>query len=247
MRKSLTCLLLFVLCLGCKKKHKLTFEPLQFENTSCKKCPAIKINIPNALEGTKIAQSINRALREELIYTLKFEDSEDISSVEEAMQSFTKSYHNLQQRFNDETVAWEAEITGEVTYEDQSVITIKLDSYTYTGGAHGYGATTFLNFEKQNGVELENHQLFEDYEGFETVAEKLFREKEGLSEDDNINTTGFMFNGDTFHLSENIGYTEEGIQLIYNQYEVASYADGPINLIIPFEEANDFLKHKVEF
>ncbi|MEO0900921.1 MAG: DUF3298 domain-containing protein, partial [Bacteroidota bacterium] len=33
-----------------------------------------------------------------------------------------------------------------------------------------------------------------------------------------------------FHLSENIGYVPEGIQLIYNQYEVASYADGPIVL-----------------
>ena len=104
-----------------------------------------------------------------------------------------------------------------------------------------------MNFEKQNGVELENHQLFKDYIGFETIAEKLFREKERLSENDNINATGFMFNGDTFHLSESIGYTEEGIQLIYNQYEVASYADGPITLIVPFGEVNDFLKHKVEF
>ena len=179
MKKSIALLLLFVLCLGCKKEHKLTFESLVLDNTTCEQCPSITINVPHALDNTQTAQSINMTIQEELIYTLQFDDSGDIDSIEGAMASFTKSYQDLRQEFGDESAGWEAEITGEVHYEDETVISIQLNSYTFTGGAHGYGATTFLNFQKQNG-ELENYQLFKDLEGFQTLAEKLFREQEEI-------------------------------------------------------------------
>ncbi|HBU78322.1 MAG TPA: hypothetical protein DEF18_09490, partial [Muricauda sp.] len=52
--------------------------------------------------------------------------------------------------------------------------------------------------------------------------------------------------GDSFHLSNNVGYTKDGIQLIYNQYEVASYADGPIVLVLTYNEVNPFLERKVK-
>ena len=245
MKKVIPLLLLLILCLGCKREYKLTFEDSQVNHKACPHCPEIKIAVPHALDDTQVAMAINRSISEELIYTLKFEGAEDVSSIEEAMQSFTSSYQDLQQKFGDEATAWEAEIDGEVRYEDKNFITIQLNSYVYTGGAHGYGSTTFLNFEKEAGNELDNPQLFSNYEGFEALAQQLFREKEGIHSEQNINATGFMFNGDQFHLSENIGYTEAGIQLLYNQYEVASYADGPIMLTIPFEKANPYLKFKV--
>ncbi|MEX0362627.1 MAG: RsiV family protein, partial [Allomuricauda sp.] len=118
--------------------------------------------------------------------------------------------------------------------------------YTFTGGAHGYSAVTFLNFDKIKGQETEQWELFEDEEGFVNYAETKFRIQEGIPQDANINGTGFMFEGDHFHLSENLGYTQDGIQLIYNQYEIASYADGPKILTIPFAEANKYLKRPVK-
>jgi hypothetical protein len=51
-----------------------------------------------------------------------------------------------------------------------------------------------------------------------------------------------MFEENLFSLPENIGLTAEGIKLHYNQYEVASYADGPIELTLPFPEVKQFLK-----
>ena len=238
--------LLLLLCIGCKKEHTLTFDSFKLDHTSCDTCPSIKIDIPNALDNTKIAQNINTALDEELIYLLNFDETANVQSVQDAIESFIVSYQNIQQKFGEETIGWEAEIIGEVVYEDNNIITIKLNSYTFTGGAHGHGATTYLNFEKPNGTELENHQLFKDYENFEVLAEKMFRKKEGIPQKEGINSTGFMFSGDTFHLSNNIGYTKEGIQLVYNQYEVASYADGPVVLVIPFEKANEHLQYSLQ-
>ncbi len=229
--------------IGCTKEHKLTFERLQLKNKTCESCPKIEIDIPNALDESPVGRRINSTLKEELIYILKFEETQEVTSIEQAMSSFTESYQELQNKFPDETVGWEATIQGNITYEDARLISIKLNSYNFTGGAHGYGSTVFLNFDKKKGVELENHQLFKDLGEFQNVAEKQLRQQENIPQNANINSTGFMFDGDSFHLPDNIGYTENGIQLVYNQYEVASYADGPIILTIPFEKSNHNLRY----
>ena len=242
MKKNLVSLLTILLLLGCKNEAKLTFETTALENEPCSNCPKIKITIPKAIGETRIAEKINTVINEELIYTLKFEDSIDVNSVKGAMQSFTKSYQKLQKEFDDETIGWEAQANGEISYESPYLLSIILNTYTFTGGAHGYSATTFLNFDKTKSVELEYYQLFKDLEGFIAFAEVKFREAQEIPKESTINATGFMFSDDVYRLPENIGFTEKGIYLVYNQYEVASYADGPIELIIPFNEINQFLK-----
>ncbi|TFG74190.1 MAG: DUF3298 domain-containing protein, partial [Flavobacteriales bacterium] len=61
-----------------------------------------------------------------------------------------------------------------------------------------------------------------------------------------INQTGLMFEQDTFYLPENIGFTKDGLQLLYNPYEVASYADGTIVLTLSYQEVGPFLSDKVQ-
>ena len=245
MKKIAQLLLLLLLILSCENGNNLTFEPIELRGKECAECPKIKIAIPRALDELTVSEAINNALEEEIIGLLSFDEEKTIINMQEAMASFTQSYNALRLKFPDETVGWEAEISGEVIYEDEAIITIELNSYTFTGGAHGYGSIVLLNFDKLKGTELENWELFEDYEGFQKFAETRFKIQEDIPQDENINATGFMFERDTFHLSENIGYTENGVQLIYNQYEVASYADGPIVLKLPYSEINHYLKYSV--
>lgn len=244
MKQHLLLLLFLILfVLGCDSDSKLTFEILSLENEACIDCPEIKINVPKAKGETRIVETINTTISEELIYTLKFDDSLEVNSVNAAMQSFTKSYKDVKQLYNDKVIGWEAHAKGKVLYEDSFLITIALDTYAFTGGAHGYSSTVFLNFDLVKSIELENYQLFKDLKGFEQLAENSFRAQNKIPEKGPINQTGFMFSDDTFHLPENLGFTEEGIQLIYNQYEVASYADGLIEVLISYEEAQPFLNY----
>jgi len=245
MKKHLGPILFLCFLISCQTESKLTFEPVQLQGENCEGCPKIEINIPNALDDSPVSEAINRSFHEEIISILSFTEDKTIDSADKALQSFTDSYKELKVKFPDE-VQWEAKIDGEVVYEDENIITLVLNSYSFTGGAHGYASTSFLNFDKRKGTELENWELFDDLDGFEDFAETKFRIQEKIPQDANINATGFMFEGDSFHLANNIGYTKEGIQLIYNQYEVASYADGPIVLILPFTEINLYLKRKVK-
>ncbi len=246
MKKSFYLLLFLLLSLGCENDGKLTFEPLQLTGESCKTCPEIEINIPKALDDIAVSRAINGALEEEIISLLSFDETEDIANMEDAIASFHNSYKALKAKFPEETIGWEAKVDADIIYEDDTILTLVLNAYTFTGGAHGYGSTTFLNFDKLKGIELENWELFDDLESFQNFTETKFRIQEDIPQDENINATGFMFERDTFHLAENIGYTKDGVQLVYNQYEVASYADGPIILTIPYNEINKYLKRKVK-
>ena len=55
-----------------------------------------------------------------------------------------------------------------------------------------------------------------------------------------------MFEKEKFYLPNNIGFTKKGIALCYNQYEVASYADGPIVLTLPFNEVKKYLSTRIK-
>ncbi|HET8735464.1 MAG TPA: DUF3298 domain-containing protein [Pricia sp.] len=241
MKTSLAYLLLFLTLIACQKKEGLRFEPLKITEKGCADCPGISIAIPKAVENSKTANTVNAALREEIIAQLNFDSASEVSDLDGALLSFKKGYTQLKNRYADETIPWEVKIEGEVVYEDREVLTIHLRSYVFTGGAHGYTAQRFLNFDKKRGVELENWQLFQNRKAFQKFAEAKFREQEAIPKEAPINQTGLMFESDRFYLPENIGFTEEGIQLLYNPYEVASYADGPIVLTLSFEEVRPFL------
>ncbi len=246
MKAPIRLFLSFLLLLGCNDDHKLTFEPHTIADNDCPECPNILIEIPKSLEQSKLTETINTTIEEELISLMVFDDEIEASSIAEAIQSFKNGYEEIKKLYPDETAGWEAKIAGEVSFEDKNTITIALNSYLFTGGAHGYTTRSFLNFNKRKGKELENWELFKDQRHFENFAEAKFRIQEDIPQDKPINSTGFMFEQDEFHLPENIGFTEKGLVLIYNQYEVASYADGAIELLLPYAEVTNYLVRKVK-
>jgi len=234
--------LVSILLFGCKTDTKLTYENRSLNSDDCKTCADIVIEVPYALDDLKISRIINSVIDEEIIYALKFDETAEVLSVEGAMASFEASYQEMLAEFGPIAEPWEAKVNGAVTFENNNIVTVALENYSYTGGAHGYFYKIFLSFNRKRGLEIEPSELFDDQDGFQQLAESKFRAVYEVPVDVNINATGFMFNNDTFHLPENLGFTIDGIELHYNQYEAASYADGPLIIKIPHQEANAFLK-----
>ncbi|MNR19126.1 hypothetical protein D3C85_1358940 [compost metagenome] len=158
--------------------------------------------------------------------------------------SFIESYEEMHNKFPNETFGWEGKIKGNVEYESNQIINIKIDHYTFTGGAHGYQGYRSLLFNPKTGKIIFSDQLFKNEKEFKAFAEKAFRSKYKIPEKANINSTGLMFENDKFQLPQNIFYTEEGLLLYYNSYEAASYADGPKELLFPYDEVNKYLLYQ---
>lgn len=231
--------------LGCEDAATFTWTARQYEGPACGDCPEISIAIPEGPEDNRLAQTVRRSLTEEIIYWLDYAEENTATTIAEAMASFGAGYRELKERYPDETVGWEARIEGLVRYESPSILSISLDGYIFTGGAHGYSGRKFLNFDVEEARELGNKELFSDTAAFRQLAEHEFRMAWDIPAGEGINSTGFMFEESRFHLPENIGFTPEGLLLFYNPYEVASYAEGPIELVIAYEKAAPYLSEQL--
>lgn len=246
MKKLFYYLLVLTMVWSCQDKDRIAFEPQVFNPDNCTSCPQVTISIPKALHNDPLSTAINNALREEVISMLIYDDEIQASTIEEAITSFNNGFFEIKKLFPDEPVGWEAQINGKISYEDKNIISIRIDSYSFTGGAHGFSTTRFLNFDKKMAIELDNSQLFKDDEAFTDYAEQQFRIQEEIPIGTSINYTGFMFEGDEYYLPDTIGFTEEGVQLIYEQYEVASYAYGPITLTLPYAAIKSYIALEVD-
>ena len=242
MKKYITLISICTLLFSCQEESTITFVTKEIASEKCKNCAEVQVSFPEAATGSDAATAINTALEEHIIFLLNYTEENTPDSVERAISDFTYSYEVLRSEFP-ETPAWEADIDGRVLHRNNFLICIQVDSYLFTGGAHGYGATAFINFDPETGDLLEPGDLFSDLQGFKKLAEKKFRKQENIAAGSNINSTGFMFEDDIFSLPENIGFTTENILLIYNQYEIASYADGQKKIEISLDEARSFMKN----
>ena len=110
----------------------------------------------------------------------------------------------------------------------------------FQGGAHGNDKIKFLNLNAKTGEVLNQNDIIENSSGFKALAEKHFVASLETKED-RLKMEDFFF-GKPFQLPENIGFSDDGLVLLYNVYEVASYAQGYTEFVIPFEDVTPFLK-----
>lgn len=132
----------------------------------------------------------------------------------------------------------------------KDLVSVMIESYSYTGGAHGMTANYAMNYDvkKQSFIQIADvfNEGFED-ELIEMIDYKLTHpmkgEEYGLFPDykeslDKIFTAGY----DTMY------FTDDGIGFIYGEYLIAPYASGNIHVEIPYADLYPLLKddYKVE-
>ncbi len=117
----------------------------------------------------------------------------------------------------------------------------------YEGGAHGINQQITMNFEAKTGRHLTLADIFAS--GYEqplkNVLLKALKNKTGCSTLNALHDKGYLYSMDMFP-SENFILSEETITFIYNPYEIAPYAMGSTELIIPFSDVENILKNSFE-
>jgi hypothetical protein len=116
------------------------------------------------------------------------------------------------------------------------ILVVKRTKYSYTGGAHGNENSEYLILDIK-----ELRRLFLDDL---IIAEKkdslLPLLKKALS---SVEKSGNVHFDDIF-VAENVFYDPKGIGFYWNEYEIASYADGQFEVIVPYTELSDLLTDK---
>ena len=230
-------LLLFIVCFSCDEAIVITFTET---NTSYTNNSIIELNIPKAEETNEVSKKINKVINDHIANMLSFSEEEtDTLSLDAAIKNFEKEYSSFKSDFEESALVWEATFDGEVTYQSPEIITVAINSYLNTGGAHGNMNITLLNFDPLTGDILKFDDIISDKNILEKIAQEYFETATNTKASDGF---GDYFFDEGFHLPANIGYNDEGLLLFYNVYEIASYAVGITEFTIPFNEVEAVLK-----
>ncbi|WP_224484164.1 DUF3298 and DUF4163 domain-containing protein [Robertkochia aurantiaca] len=232
---------LSLLFLACNTEKNISFNEYLLEDPACESCARVSLKFPKTDGGSRKERKIDHNVTEWVTSILAATSSKEPGSVEQAAETFRKSYERVKGDFPEYQHSWEGQIEGSVCYQNSDILAICMNTYFYTGGAHGISNTYYLFFDKATGDRMKAEQLFKDHKEFEKLAEQKFRAHYKIAPDAPLNKSGFMFNNDRFHLPETIGINGNGLKLIYNPYEVAPYSEGQIVIDIPFAETGDLL------
>ncbi|MCK0108115.1 DUF3298 and DUF4163 domain-containing protein [Flavobacteriaceae bacterium S0825] len=232
MKTKFLALLLVLILFSCEEVTLVNFTET---NNIFNENAIVELNIPKA-EGTSTkAQTINKVVENHIANMLVFlEEPSDTLQLDYAIENFDLEYKSFKDGFGESAMVWDASFDGEVTYQSPMLISIAINSYINSGGAHGNLNVTFFNFDASTGALLQFDDLFNDKEGLKEIVKTHFEEETKGSE---IN----YFFGEPFSLPANIGFNDEGIVCFYNVYEIASYADGITEFTVPFEDVEAYL------
>ncbi len=130
---------------------------------------------------------------------------------------------------------------------NDNIIYIKMLTYSYTGGAHYMrdDDSLYWNNEIKDFVDLK--YFFKDEESFKQMTNLAYYYTMKLSEDDNKKFDELWVKRGTAPTIDNYRYfkfTDNGLEIMFPPYQVASWADGEINITIPYEDVNKYLKEQ---
>ena len=131
--------------------------------------------------------------------------------------------------------------------QKEKLATFAIRYYSYTGGAHGLGGSEYLTIDMTTHKVLTLSDIIEQKK-LPEVKELLwsFYTDYGRIKDEEAFTKKTDFD-----VSKNFYLAHDGIHFIYHEYEIASYAEGEQDLVIPWawlQRENllmpDFVKQK---
>ncbi|TQR32392.1 hypothetical protein DMB92_04660 [Campylobacter sp. MIT 99-7217] len=177
-------------------------------------------------------------LEKEAVSKLNTNLSFNVSNLQELRQLAQKEQEDFfkEQGFSNESNV-EFINDHKLYFSDDKIALFLVNQYEYLGGNHGLSFIGSRIFSLESGEELSNStkDLFKD------TQDEIFLEFILRSLDEKY---GYDLNYDNFELTPTFFVDEEGLELVWQPYELASYAMGHINLRLGFKELKPFINEK---
>ncbi len=155
---------------------------------------------------------------------------------EKVSQEFISEYRGFINDMRDYKVPWDYREKFQIVEINLPYIAAQFDFYSFTGGAHGNTTTNYYNFDVENKTILEYDKLFgkQEKSDLDEIAEKILRKKYKIKNNEKLTDAGFWFGKNKgFSLNGNFLILRDGLKFLFNQYEIAPYSMGQIEIFIP--------------
>ena len=137
---------------------------------------------------------------------------------------------------------WALETKADTVYANPKALTVRMETYANTGGAHPNSNLSFYIFDRETGRTLSLTDLVADTTALLDVVERAFRKQQALQAQADLEERGYFLRDGHFFLPANIGMNRTGLIFYYNPYEIAAYALGPIEVTVPYEQLGGILR-----
>jgi hypothetical protein len=161
-------------------------------------------------------------------------------------EGFIRDFEEFKTEMDDQPMGWRYKGMVDVGVITDSLLSLSVTEEYYTGGAHGGFGKYFINLRPATGEKYTLGNYFKP--GYEQpvtkIAEAYFRKVRELADTASLTGNMFEFPEDQFILNMNYGFTKEGVVFYYNSYEIASYAAGPTEVVIPYEALKEWRREE---
>ena len=238
MKKYFFLIFTAILAAGChtSRTHLYSEEIAMAAREGSRDSLLMSVSLEYASGGTVAGKAINQAI---LSCALDFEEWQ--GTVEEAAAAYRENLIDefLTENSGQQAVSWEDHIDGTFSGTYKGWKNYVLTYYSHKGGPHGIQTVSPLVFDR-NGAIVTEQDLFTD--GYAAPVAELLRravlssmEKEdpelmGLVETELIGPNG------------NFSVGPDGIQWIFQPYEVGPYALGIVSATLSWKQLKPYLK-----
>ena len=246
-----------------KKSDEIKFDKLEFkekvylfpDNDSTKPFANVEIEY-NYPKSFKSKEDLAR-LQQIFNGTFFNDESYDLLSPKDALnkyvEDYTEEYRELGNQYHedmgnmdgDNQPSWywyQMAKTNEILFEDANILSYSVEHSDYTGGAHGSLNVLYFTINLTELTTITEEDIFKPNFHNELTAKII----KALMKDKGVNTAEELLNEGFFDINEiapnnNFWINDKGVHYIYNQYEIAPYSMGPIEVTIPYEDIKSII------
>lgn len=134
-------------------------------------------------------------------------------------------------------------LRAQVLRQTGGLVVLELDSYVFTGGAHGIPATQYINWDRGNSRPLSLGDVLEPGRSDAYVEALTRAHAEWLKTNPDAQDNPTAYNKLwPFMPSANYALGEDGLIVKYDAYSIAPYSHGQPELTIPYAELRGILR-----
>jgi hypothetical protein len=232
-----------------KKETPISFEIKTFRVESqggCKSdtvaCAYFEVTYP---EFSGIDSSVAKIIRQRIDAAVSLGNPESQGlSMQQIGKVFIQDYDDFKSEIPDAFGGWHYTAKVDVEVLTDSLLSLSINDEYYTGGAHGGSGVYFINLNPRTGHEFTLDNLLKPgyNDALTNLGNKIFRQTRQLADTASLSDHYFEFPEDKFQLNKNYGFKKEGVVFFYNSYEIAPYAAGPTEILIPYEELKEWMR-----
>ena len=224
---------------GCGNKIIET-ETFCFENISNDSINfSANICVELTVKGKKaVVDSINKILMKEIL-NVDYEGFTPSDAIKEHIVKALEDYHILIKELPDDALTREhyENINGLVTFLNADYLCYRYDSELYSGGAHPLENTSYIVFDLKTGQKMTEEELCKS-----NLQDDLSKIVAEILSDNSLYPENATYDLEALKLNGNFSFEPDSLIYTFNEYEIAPYSSGKIDVKIPYTKIKDIIK-----